>query len=65
MMQVIDDIVIIKLEKGESPANAMPMLLRRYENMIRKYAELEAEMAKMKAQQQVEQQRKMSLLYPG
>ena len=60
MMQVIDNVVIIKLEKGENPTDAIPMLLRRWERVIQQNANLMYEMEKMR-----ERERKQSLMFPG
>lgn len=59
-MQVIDNVVIIKLEKGENPTDAIPMLLRRWERVIQQNANLMYEMEKMR-----ERERKQSLMFPG
>ena len=60
MIQVIDDIVIIKLDKGEKATDAIPMLLQRFERVIAQNAQLMADIEKMR-----ERERKQSFMFPG
>ena len=60
MLQVINNVAFITLDKDENPNNAMPMLLRRFESVIEQNVQLTIELEKAR-----ERERKMSLTFPG
>lgn len=60
MMQVIDNVIIIKIEPEDKVKGIMEQIVSRYEKQISENALLRLELERIK-----EQQRKMSFMFPG